>query len=103
LVAAAVAVAGKEVGTEPVMGAKGIIVRGGDRVVEHIEADFITNFFPLSDITSTMEPWMAYLLIIIGALLVLYFAYLSYQTYQRNPSRWVLRELATEWALRLWK
>jgi hypothetical protein len=51
----------------------------------------------------TMEPWVAYLIVSIGAFLVLYFAYVSYQSYQKNPSRWVLREVATEWALRLWK
>ena len=48
-----------------------------------------------------MDPIIAYLLVGIGSILVLYFMYLSYQSYQKNPSRWALREVATNFALRV--
>ncbi len=79
---------------------------GVEPVVEHMEEDFIiprVNRSSESNRLDTMEPWVAYLIVSIGALLVLYFAYVSYQSYKKSPSRWVLREVATEWALRLWK
>jgi F0F1-type ATP synthase membrane subunit a len=44
-----------------------------------------------------MDSTTAYLIIIIGVVLAIYLLYISYQTYQKNPSRWMLREFATEW------
>jgi hypothetical protein len=48
-----------------------------------------------------MDPSVAYLIIGIGSILVVYFMYLSYQSYKKSPSRWALREIATEWFLRV--
>lgn len=44
-----------------------------------------------------MEQWLAYWILALMAIAVLFFLYRTYQAYRANPGRWALRELATEW------
>jgi len=50
-----------------------------------------------------MSPEVAYVLLGLMAILVMYFAYRSYQDYQKSPTRWALREMAVEWGSRLFR
>jgi hypothetical protein len=43
-----------------------------------------------------MSSELAYLLLTLMAVLVVYFGYQSYQDYKKNPTRWALRELVTD-------
>lgn len=50
---------------------------------------------------SRMNPDVAYFILAVCAVLVLFFLYRTYQEYKKSPGRWALRELASAWMERL--
>ncbi len=48
-----------------------------------------------------MSPDIAYIILIVIALLAAFFLYQTYQEARKNPGRWALRELVVEWAERI--
>lgn len=48
-----------------------------------------------------MSPDVAYAILTVIVLLAAFFLYRTYQEAQKNPGRWALRELATEWFSRI--